>query len=326
MVNRFWQLQLFADGAAGDGGAGGEGSAPAATGVESADAGHQRLRELGVPENRIRKNRSYQVKTPAAQPAAAAPATEPAQQDDAAKTEEKPKTEEAKPQTRMSWDEVKKDPEYSAEINKIVRSRLKDADAAQTAMTALMPWLKTVAKEHGLDPENIDYEALVKSANGEYDSKALELGVPKEIAMQLDQQNRTLEQQKFQDHIRKLEQQGESLKGTFPNFDLRTEMQNPTFSRLVGPGVGMSVEDAYYAVHRREIQAASMQVAAQKTAQQISNAIQSGSRRPDESGAAAQAPSVTTFDYKKMNRAEREALKKSIYQAAARGEKIYPGQ
>lgn len=326
MVNRFWQLQLFADGAAGDGGAGGEGSAPAATGVESADAGHQRLRELGVPENRIRKNRSYQVKTPAAQPPAAAPAAEPAQQDDAAKTEEKPKTEEAKPQTRMSWDEVKKDPEYSAEINKIVRSRLKDADAAQTAMTALMPWLKTVAKEHGLDPENIDYEALVKSANGEYDSKALELGVPKEIAMQLDQQNRTLEQQKFQDHIRKLEQQGESLKGTFPNFDLRAEMQNPTFSRLVGPGVGMSVEDAYYAVHRREIQAASMQVAAQKTAQQISNAIQSGSRRPDESGAAAQAPSVTTFDYKKMNRAEREALKKSIYQAAARGEKIYPGQ
>jgi hypothetical protein len=266
------------------------------------------------------------VKAPAAQSAAAAPASEPAPQDDAAKPEEKPTTEEAKTPARMSWDEVKKDPEYSAEINKIVRSRLKDADAAQNAMTALMPWLKTVAKEHGLDPENIDYEALVKSANGEYDSKALELGVPKEIAMQLDQQNRTLEQQKFQDHIRKLEQQGETLKGTFPNFDLRTEMQNPTFSRLVGPGVGMSVEDAYYAVHRREIQAASMQVAAQKTAQQISNAIQSGSRRPDESGASAQAPSVTTFDYKKMNRSEREALKKSIYQAAARGEKIYPGQ
>ena len=103
-------------------------------------------------------------------------------------------------------------------------------------------------------------------------------------------------------------------------------MTNPVFSRLVSPNVGMSVEDAYYAVHRKEIQTAAMQVAAQKAAEQISNAIQSGSRRPDESSAAAQAPSVTTFDYKKMSQAERNALKQRIYQAGARGEKIYPGR
>ena len=226
----------------------------------------------------------------------------------------------------MSWEEVKKDPEYNAEINKIVRARLKDAEAAQAAMTTLSPWLKNIATEQGLDPENIDYEALVKSSNGEYDKKALELGVSKETARQMDQQQRTLEQQKFQNHIMQLEQQGQELKATFPGFDLRMEMQNPVFSRLVSPNVGLSVEDAYHAVHRKEIQAASMQVAAQKTAQQISNAIQSGSRRPDESGAGAQAPSVTTFDPRKMSRAEREALKQRIYQASAQGRKLYPGQ
>lgn len=330
MVNQFWQLQLFADGAAGDGGASGQSSAPAATGVEGADAGHQRLRELGVPENRIRKNRSYQVKTaqanaPAAQPAAATQAAEPAQQDDAA-NREPPKAEEPKTPARMSWEEVKKDPEYSAELNKMIRSRLKDANAAQAAMTTLMPWLKTVAKEQGLDPENIDFDALVKSAGGEYDAKALELGVTKETARQLDMQNRTLEQQKFDNHMLRLEQQSASVKAVFPNFNLAEEMTNPVFSRLVSPNVGMSVEDAYYAVHRKEIQTAAMQVAAQKAAEQISNAIQSGSRRPDESSAAAQAPSVTTFDYKKMSPAERNDLKKRIYQAGARGEKIYPGR
>ena len=103
-------------------------------------------------------------------------------------------------------------------------------------------------------------------------------------------------------------------------------MRNPTFSRLVGPGVNMSVEDAYYAVHRKEILAASMQVAAQRAAQQISNAIQSGTRRPDESGTAAQAPSVTTIDYKNMSRNDREALKRRIRYAAAHGEKVYPGR
>ena len=123
----------------------------------------------------------------------------------------------------------------------------------------------------------------------------------------------------------KLEQQGEAMKKTFPNFDLRTELQNPVFARMTAPGVGLSVEDAYYAVHRNEIQTASMQVAAQKTAQKISNSIQAGSRRPAESGTSGQAPSVTTFDYRKASPEQREALKKRIREAAARGEKVYPG-
>ena len=51
MFNDLWlNLQLFAGEGAGDGG--GEG---AAQGENSADAGHQRLRELGVPESKIRK-------------------------------------------------------------------------------------------------------------------------------------------------------------------------------------------------------------------------------------------------------------------------------
>jgi hypothetical protein len=95
---------------------------------------------------------------------------------------------------------------------------------------------------------------------------------------------------------------------------------------MTSPNVGISVEDAYYAVHRNEIQTASMQIAAQKTAEKLSNAIQSGSRRPDESGVSSQAPSVSTFDYRNASRDQREALKKRIRDAAARGEKLYPGQ
>jgi hypothetical protein len=95
---------------------------------------------------------------------------------------------------------------------------------------------------------------------------------------------------------------------------------------MTSPNIGISVEDAYYAIHRNEIQTAAMQVTAQKTAEKISNAIASGSRRPDESGAGSQAPSVSTFDYRNASREQREALKKRINEAAARGEKLYPGQ
>ena len=94
---------------------------------------------------------------------------------------------------------------------------------------------------------------------------------------------------------------------------------------MTSPNVGISLSDAYYAVHRNEIQAASMQATAQIAAQKISNSIQSNRKRPDEAGTTGQAPSVTTFDYSKASREQREAFKKRIRDAAARGEKIYPG-
>jgi hypothetical protein len=137
----------------------------------------------------------------------------------------------------------------------------------------------------------------------------------------------TLRQQMFRQHYDSLMQQGEVLKKVFPKFDLDKELQNPAFARMTAPGKGiMSVEDAYRAVHRNEIDAAASQIIAQKTVEKISNAIASGSRRPDESGASSQAPSVSTFDYRNASREQREALKRRIREAAATGKKLYPGQ
>ena len=317
-------LQLF--GGEGASASGGEGSAAGAanTGEPSVDAGHQRLLELGVPESKIRKPRAKQASPlPDGAIRTEPKQTQPVQQvaaatDNNAQTENTP--------TRMSWDEIVKDPEYNAELQKIIKARVKDDGQNKAILEILAPAIKHLAKEHGLDPENVDHTALVKAITGEYEDKALEMGVSKETAMKLDQQQRTLEQQKFQNHILKLEQQGEAFKAIIPNFDLRTEMQNPTFARLTSPSVGLSVEDAFYAVHRKEMQAQSMQVAAQQTKQMVSNAIQSGTLRPDETGTNAQAPSVSQFNYKNATPAQRKALKDEIRRAAAEGRKIYPGR
>lgn len=329
MFNQFkWQLlQLFAgEGAGSSGASGGDGSGAgaAATGEGSVDAGHQRLLELGVPESKIRKPRAKQASPlpdGAIRNQPQAQAT-PAQQ--AAAADDKPAQMETAP-TRMSWDEIVKDPEYNAELQKIIKARVKDDGQNKAILEILAPAIKHLAQEHGLDPENVDHTALVKAITGEYEDKALEMGVSKETAMKLDQQQRTLEQQKFQNHILKLEQQGQAFKAIVPNFDLRSEMQNPTFARLTSPSVGLSVEDAFYAVHRKEMQAQSMQVAAQQATQMISNAIQSGTHRPDETGTTSQAPSVSKFDYKNATPAQRKALKDEIRRAAAEGRKIYPG-
>ena len=338
MFNYKWlNLQLFAGEGAGDGG--GEG---AATGVEAVDPGQQRLLELGVPADKIRKRANRSAAKQPVGVANAAPKAQEAQQTNEQAAAADP-TEEKKTDApaRMSWDEIMKDPEYNKQMQATIRARLKTAGAAEESMAKLAPALEVLARKHGQDPANPDYEALAKAINDEdafYEDKALEMGVSVETAKRLDQQQRdtarqqreearTLEQQQFQQHFAKLEQQGEALKKLFPSFDLRTELQNPVFARMTAPGTGlMSVEDAYRAVHRKEIEAAQSQVIAQRTAEKMSNAIQAGARRPDENGTSGQSASVTTFDYSKASKAERDALKRQIYAAAARGEKLYPGR
>lgn len=330
MYNHKWlDLQLFAEG---DGG--GEG---AATGVEAVDPGQQRLLELGVPADKIR-NRAKKSPAKVPEGAVSSPADEQKTEEQVAAAEP---TEEKKPDapTRMSWEDIMKDPEYNKQMQAVVQSRLRSAKGAEETLQKMTPAFEVLARKHGLDPNNIDYEALAKKIDDDeqyYEDKALEMGVSIDEARKLDQKQRneirqqrqeaiTLEQQKIQDHIMSLERQAEELKKVFPKFDLRTELRNPTFARMTAPNSGLSLEDAYYAIHRKELQTAAMHATAQATRQQISNAIQANGRRPQENGTSGQAPSVTHFDYSKASKEQRQALKDFIKSEAAQGRKVYPG-
>lgn len=334
-------LQLFADGAASGAASGGEG---AETGENAVDAGQRRLLELGVPEDKLRKR----AKKGNAKPEAAVqhtPRPQAASAEEPQATEEKENGNPAdgdkqEPAAKPSFDDLMKDPDYNSQMQAIIKARIRDFGQARDALSKITPALELLARKYKLDPSNIDYAALNDAISGEkeyYEDKAIEMGVSVEAARKLDQdqrdnarQQKELAQQKmdqmFANHILSLERQGEKLRETFPGFDLRQELQNPVFARMTSPGGGISVEDAYYAVHRKELQTAAMQAAVEKTAQKISNSIQSGQRRPTENGAASQAPSVTQFDWHSASRQQREEMRQRIRTAAARGEKIYPGR
>lgn len=330
MYNHKWlDLQLFAEGEGG-----GEG---AATGVEAVDPGQQRLLELGVPADKIRKRASEAVAKMSkgtAKPEQAQEQKPTEQIPTAEPTEEKPDA-----PTRMSWDDIMKDPEYNKQMQAVVQTRLKSAKDAEEKLQKMASAHEVLARKYGLDPNNIDYEALAKKVDDDeqhYEDKALEMGVSIEEARKLDQKERneirqqrqeaiTLEQKKIQDHIMSLERQAEELKKVFPKFDLRTELRNPTFARMTAPNSGLSLEDAYYAIHRKELQTAAMHATAQATRQQISNAIQANGRRPQENGTTGQAPSVTHFDYSKASPEQRKQFKAFLESERAAGRKVYPG-
>lgn len=266
-------LQLFAE----------TDSAAAHTGENSAAAGHTQLLALGVPPEKLRKDRAYRVSASGAAPA----------QDAAAPTEGKP---------RMDWSEICADPEYNGKLQQLIRARLKEEKQASADLQTLSPALQKMARSYGLDEQTLDYGALSRAITAD----------PRLQTGQAPADGGALRA-----HYNRLVAQGEELRKRMPEFDVGKALADPAFIRLTAPGVGLSVEDAYYALHRKELQ--------QQAALQITNGIRSGSIRPGENGMAAQGAAVTTFNYRNASREQREALKQAIRTAGARGEKIYPG-
>ena len=325
-------LQLFGGegagaGSAGAGGTAGDGGAgAAASGDGTADAA-QRLREMGVPESKIAKYAKAYGKR-ANKTAAHQQTAQESQQDAAATTEtaQEVETEQKNGAPKYDWDEVMKDPEMNRRMQETVRMSKKKSQAAEDALSALAPALKAQAQEYGLDPENIDYVALGKHMSGEYDDQALQMGLPKETVVKMEQQQRINEEQLNRQHIMGLIEQGEKMKAVFPNFDLRKEMENPQFRRLTARGVNVSVDDAYHIVHRRELELAQAQIVDKKATERVQNTIRAGQARPDESGASSQASTVTTVDWKHATPEQLKAQAKRIRLAAAQGRKLRPGE
>ena len=149
-------------------------------------------------------------------------------------------------------------------------------------------------------------------------------GVPETEAPQETEAQETVPQEegyaRFEEHIRGLEAQAVAMAADFPGFSLEQELQDPVFLQLTAPGTGISVADAYYALHRQQIQ----ETAAKQAREQVVSAIQSGARRPLEAGTDSQSPSTLSFRYDNATKEQREAFKKELRRAWGRGETVYP--
>ncbi len=319
----WWDLQLFAEGT-GDGG--GE-AAPAESGESAGDAAQQRLLELNVPEDKVKRWAKHKeardkrngVRTPEPQPAATA------------ETEEPKKPE----QTKASWDELMKDPDYNKAMQDTVQSRLKTAKKAEETLNSLAQLL---AKKYGIDATNgLDMEAITKAvtddANQEADEDAaMEMGVNvdtyRRIREMQQQEQETVQDKRLREHAERVVREAQEMEKKYPGFDLMKERaNNEVFRRMVdNPDNPIPLEVAYKAVHHDEIVNSISQAAIRSATEKVTNSIASNRNRPAEAGTNGRASSVTTFDYSKASKAERDALKARIRAAAARGEKIYPGQ
>ena len=356
-------LQLFAEGE--QTAPGNEAQAPAAevpaqavptvqepSSQPAADTAEQELRQLGVPEERIQKQRtrrkgktvSAPVEAPKPQVAdpQPAPASVPNHNTPAPASEEPP--------AAPSLDElIQKYPDLGTEMQRRLQDAQSQASAAELAR--IMPGLKSIAPKYAQDPEHMDLDALNQAIMEDDDNfreeaerLAIELNTSFDAAMKIaklqhqvaasnarverfeKQQEIDFIQQQNRAHFDGMKQQAAALQEEFPDFDLDKEMENPTFVRMTAPSGGLNVAQAYHALHYQEIAQRKAAQTAQEVTQKLTNSVQAGAMRPVEAGASSQAPSVATFDYSNASPEQRKAFKKELQQAWARGERVCPGQ
>jgi len=119
-----------------------------------------------------------------------------------------------------------------------------------------------------------------------------------------------------------------ALKELIPGFDLDEELTDPRFGIMIMQppmGAGLSLEDAYHALHRRELEDSlhrqQLQLAgyaARSTARKLAAAIMSGGMRPNENGMNAAAAAYAEIDPRRLSPEERADIRRRVNS----GEKI----
>lgn len=113
-----------------------------------------------------------------------------------------------------------------------------------------------------------------------------------------------------------MEQEG-AMRESFPEFDLLRELEDARFVRLTAPETGLTLEDAYCAMHHGELREA----AERRGWKAAADTIRAGRARPREN-TGGQAASTAANDPRRMTKEQREELKKRIYDAKAQGKAL----
>ena len=300
-------LQLFADGGAGDGGTGAEAGNMGVTGAAA------------MPQSKGVKNPLADVKYGIQEEAQTADVQTKA----AESVEPADRNAEFEKLIKGEYKDL-----YDAKMQDTVQKRLKSTKETVDKYNALSPTLELLAKKYGVDAADI--EALNKAIEEDdsyFEEEALEKGVSvehlKEIR-KLERDNAELKKQMQEQSTREKANQlystwmgqAEEVKSIYPSFDLAAEMQNPKFVDLLKSNI--DVRTAYEVTHKDDIIRGAMQFTAKTVESKLAKKMMANGSRPTENGTSAQSASLTKSDVSQLTKADRDEIARRV----ARGEKI----
>lgn len=203
------------------------------------------------------------------------------------------------------------------------------AKAAEERLNKIQPLIDRAATKYNLAADNLD-GILAASDEDEsfYEQAAYDanMSVP-EFKAKLQQDREVEALRKFKaDQVEKDRrakqfdgwmQEANTLRSTkYPDFDFATEVHNPQFFQMIS--VGVPLEAAYQAIHFGDLVLAERSKAAQETKQAAVSSIRANGLRPVENGLNAQTAVRTSTDLNNLSLKDIN----SLFERAGRGEKI----
>lgn len=214
---------------------------------------------------------------------------------------------------------------YGNDVRKAVTERFRNQEDANGKLNALEPMLKVMRERAGVGTNEelvqkvLDDDSLYEEAANEAGmtipayKQFMQLKAERDAQQQREEQN--ARQERIHQHYSGLVKQAEALKANFPDFDLPSEIRNnPAFARLTSPEVGVSVEDAYFATHHKELAPQMMAYGMQRARTQMGQTMQARQQRPAEGAMTpqSQAAADIKIDPTKLTRKEREEIKRQV--------------
>lgn len=218
---------------------------------------------------------------------------------------------------------------YDARMQDTIKNRLKGQKETVEKYEALAPTLETLAKKYGVDASDINaLNKAIEEDDTYYEEEALEKGISVEQLKEFKKMEKeNIELKKLQEEQKSRAEaekkvagwmeESKQVKAIYPQFDLKSEMQNPKFIDLLRvPGV--DVRTAYELTHKDEIIAGAMQFTAKAVEKKIADKIAANGARPTENGLNSQSASLTKSDVSQLSKEELLNYQRRVM----RGEKI----
>ena len=321
------KLQRFAEEGTGS-------AAPEAAGAETAAAGEttedfqagETLADGSIVSKQVAAAMNQQMaKHPELREVYGKARTRAQKQVQAAKAEEP-----AEKTTEQEWEELKKGKYkdlYGRDVQGAISQRFKNQQDATAALNGLEPALAVLRERAGVQSN----EELVKQIMDDdslYEEEAAEAGMTTPAYkqfLQLQQERdeaiareqQTIEDQMQRQHFAKLCQQAEEFKKELPSFDLMEQINNdPKFVQLTLPEVGLSVKQAFIALHHDEIMPQAMIAGMERAKDQLGQTIQAQRQRPVEGAMKSRGAQAADFnmDPRAMTLPERKKIYDLIHQ------------
>ena len=188
-------------------------------------------------------------------------------------------------------------------IQSAIQQRFRNQKDWQKQIKEWTPIAQALSEKYGLAPD--DYQGILErmtAESGQGQARPAPGNVPAPAG----------EDAFLRRHFDRMALEAEEMKRRFPGFDLQKEMRDPAFVRLTAPGSGMSVKDAFFALHGEEIQRDTIRYAASQARDRIAASVRAGASRPMENGMEKPGSAQLAVDIEGMDRQAREEYRRRI--------------